>query len=530
MSINEIRLTGQDLFILRRWWLGLPSHPDVQATNPLVTKLVSTLDSRNSAHRQVAEQLFSSHIAAIIATDPDTPPPAAEADSDYIPPLPPEASLTDGALKASEKVATWYKETVTWLTQRSPMTPPQFLEAGAAWLMGLAINRRVCIELHEQIYPNLYVLIVAETSRYAKSTGLKAIGSLVTAAMPHMTIPGSTTTEGMVELLSGHLPVNFDKLTKRDQNMIEAGRRFAGQRGILLDEYSRLLGSVKKDYMHGFVELLMSLYDNNETETYHTRSGGMIVVRYPAISIMGATTPAAMARALTHEMWENGAMARYLVMFRDDPLPFNPEYAPFIPPQTLVKPLIGLHNSLPAIKANDLLESDDTPFTPLFAQITKEAHAAYQAYTKAVFYDMLGPDLDERLHGQYRRLHVQAMKIALALACMDWQQSDKDQQITIKLGHWAIAQELVEKGRAALHRMMPVLSQTHDTRTRKTLLAVLKNYPAGLTLTEIGDKIGRNNNELRSAIDILTDSGQIEVEEVRPPTGRPTVVYKTVVR
>lgn len=527
MTIAEIRLTGQDLFILRRWWMGLPSHPDVQPVNGLVARITSTLDANKPEHRQIAEQLFQDYIAAIFGTDPNTPPVQKEPEI-FIPPLPKEARLTDKALKAEERVGGWYKQTVQWLVGRSPMTPHHFLEAGTAWLLGLAINRRICIEVHEQIYPCLYVLIVAETSKYAKSTGLKAIDSLVFHTMPHMLIPGSTTTEGMTEILSGELPVNFDKLSLRDQALIQAGQKFAGQRGVLLDEYSSLLGSMKKDYMHGFVELLMKLYDNRPAETYHTRSGGMMIINYPAISIMGATTPSAMARSLTHEMWVNGAMARYLVMFRERALPYNSNYGSFTPPPEITKPLGALHSSLPAIKVNDHLEDDNQQFIPIFAQISRDAFTAYEAYAKALRYDMIGDDIDERLHGNYMRAHVMALKIALGIASMDWQQAGQDGPVTISLGHWAMAQQLVEKGRASLHRLLPVMSETRDTRTRKSLLSVLKGYPEGLTLTELADKLGVNNKDIRSAVEMLVDSNQIEAHEYRPHTGRPTVTYRVL--
>ena len=52
------------------------------------------------------------------------------------------------------------------------------------------------------------------------------------------------------------------------------------------------------------------------------------------------------------------------------------------------------------------------------AQIDRAAFAAYDCYTKAVTYDLLRgtQQPDPRLHPNFARLHVQAMKVALALA------------------------------------------------------------------------------------------------------------------
>lgn len=534
MTLQQAGLSSQDLYALSRAFVGL-SFQDLPTQNPLVGNLLRELNWSKPEHLNVARTLLKDQLPAILAIDPNAPPPPSKSqavEAAYVPPLPREAQLSDTALNAMEGVGKWYKAAVQWATERSPMTPPHFLEAAVLWLIGLAVNRRVCIEFHERIYPLLYLLIVAETSKYAKSTGMNAIRTLVMATMPHMLIPGSTTTEGMIEILSGQLPMNFERLTKRDQEMIEAGRRFAGQRGVILDEYSSLLGAMKKDYMAGFVELLMRMYDNQDAEQHHTRSGGMIIIKYPGVSIFGATTPAAMARSVAGEMWENGAMARYLIMFRENPLPYNPKYISFVPPSEITTPLANLHKNLPAIKANDMLESEHEDFRPIRAQITPEAHAQYQAYMKAVYYDMLTPDLDERLHGNYRRMHMQAVKIALALACSDWAMGNPNNPITIQLGHFALAQTIAEKGRESLHRLMPVLSQSADSRTQRNILTVIKQAEGGLmSVRDIVRATGRNTNEVRSAIEVLVESGDLELVEHKPNGlngGRPTQLYKLV--
>lgn len=520
-------LSPLDLYALSRAFVGL-SIGELSVTNPLVAGLLTNINWSNPQQLGIARQVLKDYLPAILAVDPNGPPPATPELTQpdiYIPELLKAARLSDKALAASEQVGNWYKKAAQWTMERSPMTPPHFLEAGVVWLIGLAVNRRVCISLHEEIYPVMYYLLIAETSKYAKSTGMRALLALLMTAMPHMTIPGSTTTEGMIEMLSGGLPNNFEKLSKRDQELVEKGRLFAGQRGIMLDEYSSLLGSTKKDYMQGFVELLMRLYDCNPYETHYTKSGGVIMVKYPAFSIMGATTPAAMARALTYEAWENGAMARYLLMFRDEPMPYNPEYIPALPPESLITPLRRLHDSLPRITANDPLEAE-VAFKPHYAIITKEAHQQYQRYMKAVYYDMIVDELDERLHGNYRRLHMQSMKIALALATMDWQESGQNGQVVIKLGHFALGQLLVEKARASLHRLMPVLDQSNDSRTQRNLLTILSHAPGGLTIRDVVRRTGRSTSETRSAIEVLVESGSIEAVEHVSHTGRPTTLYR----
>src|SRR5690606_10562916 len=107
-------------------------------------------DSSKPDDLAFARRLLSDHLADIFQQDPNGEPPIAlrstslrpEEDA-YIPPLLPEARLSDKAMAAAESVAPWYYQTVEWAKQRSPMTPPQFLEAGVVWLLSLAIARRV---------------------------------------------------------------------------------------------------------------------------------------------------------------------------------------------------------------------------------------------------------------------------------------------------------------------------------------------------------------------------------------------------
>lgn len=522
-----MELTTQDAWVLRRAMARMPI--DNTQLSPALSLMMKAynLDS-NEGYQQFSSVITSDNelLIQVMKLDPNTQPeqsPAVSKASDpivYIPPLPREAQLSPTAQRAAQSVGDWYKFTSAWAAQRSPMTPTHFLEAATIWLAGLACARRLVLHLHDRIYPHLYLLIVAETSRYAKSTGMSIFYSLIHACFPHLLVPGSATTEAMMEILSGQLPANFEKLPQTQQRNIEAGRKFAGQRGIMLDEYSSLLGSSKKDYMQGFVELLMRLYDAREVEQYYTRSGGLLTINRPGISIFGATTPAAMARSLTNEAWENGEMARYLIFFREDVLGYNDEYARLEIPSEVVTPLLKLHNALPVVKESF---DEDYHFAPLSASFDPEAYDAYRAYAKAVRYDLIA-DCDPRLHGNYTRLHVQAVKIALTIAATDYLGGGKD-YVTIEPGHWALAQQMTERSRANLHSLMLNLNETRDSRIQRDLLVTLRQNPGGLTVRDFCRRMSAYADDIRNGLDVLLESGDIIEIEHRPLTGRPTKVY-----
>ncbi|MCZ7543304.1 MAG: YfjI family protein [Anaerolineae bacterium] len=195
--------------------------------------------------------------------------------------------------------------------------------AGGVFALGLAAARRCFLHLHEPIYPHLYVLWVAHSSIYKKTTGLAAIADLVRRVMPHMLLPEEMSPESFVNSLAGGKPENFDSLPPFQQQVIAEGRRFAGQRGILLDEASSLFGASRKDYMQGQDEMIMRLYDAPAEYSRELRSVGRVTVRHAALSILGATTPVAMARTVKEDAWADGMMARLAMLCPDGLMPYD---------------------------------------------------------------------------------------------------------------------------------------------------------------------------------------------------------------
>lgn len=503
-------LSPNDAFALRRALVRLPVPEDITISDPV--RLLLTLP------QEQLDRLLTSNAdlaAALLKIDPDKPPttPASAEKPIYVPPLPDEAQLSKEAAGAAESVGGWYRGSVAWCCQRTPMTPPHFIEAGVIWLICLMIARRLHVTLHEDIYPNIYLLIVAETSRYAKSTAMNLIYRIAYEVAPHMLIPGSATSEGMIEMLAGISPANYDKLPPQDKTRIDTGKRYAGQRGIILDEFSSLLGSSRKDYMQGFAELLMKVFDPKDVEQHYTKSGGLYTIYSPGLNIFGATTPAGMGRSVTREAWESGEMARYWLLYRDGLQPYTNTYAPAQLDKALVDRLRELHSWLPA-PPNDF--DSDRRVISLPMSIDKDALEAYNTYSKALRYDI---NTDIRLVGNYTRLPILALKIAIALAAVE----DKNRHI--QLGHWAMAQQLAERARENIHRLIVAVSQTRDARTQSDLLNILNNYRSGMTVRDLCRSQNSSAAEIRAALDVLIEAGAVKEVEHRPPTGRPTKIY-----
>lgn len=536
-----MNLSPTDAFYLSRVVLQQPEqypYADLKA-NPFLKAMVAGGILTNAD--SVMRVLGNDALMAVLAQDPATPPEMPQDDEGavFVPPLPDYAQLSDEAQEAAQVVAPWLSEFMNWATARSPMTPPQFLESGALYALGLAVARRCYVHLHEPIYPHLYVLWVAPSGVYRKSTGLACVADLVRESMKHMLLPEEMTPESFMHALAGQTPENYSSLPQHQQEAVNYGRLFAGQRGIIVDEASSLLGASRRDYLQGMTELLLLLYDAKPERTRLLKSGQYTVYN-GALSIIGATTPAAMIRTVKDDSWGDGMMARMVLLAPDERLPYdagNLTPDEYEPPEALVSPVHKLHKMLPTPPPPE----EATSYLPaISAGMSKAAHAAYSAYAKAVTHDMLdGPHApDPRIAPNYVRMHVQAVKVALALACIDWAQVNQGfsgpwgevypQRPYITLGHWARAQRIAESWRASAHRLLSTLDVSEDAMNEQAIMAYLVRARRGATIYQLTRRTSiRSRQKIKGALEALEESGLVlaERKEPGPDGGRPTVRY-----
>lgn len=80
-----------------------------------------------------------------------------------LPALPNYARLTDAQIAAARQTGQWLDAFVAFASAASPLTPAAFHLAAGVFLGGVAIARRLYLDLNSStkvIYPNLYLLYV----------------------------------------------------------------------------------------------------------------------------------------------------------------------------------------------------------------------------------------------------------------------------------------------------------------------------------------------------------------------------------
>lgn len=125
-------------------------------------------------------------------------------------------------LQARQEAGKWLNDYLAYAADVSERTPRLFHEAIGLWTGSLAIARRLRLRLrHGDVYPNLYVLGVAPTTLYAKSTAMEIASRLIHESFPHLLSANDFTPEAMLADLAGREPANLNSadLTERDRDL-----------------------------------------------------------------------------------------------------------------------------------------------------------------------------------------------------------------------------------------------------------------------------------------------------------------------
>jgi hypothetical protein len=348
-------------------------------------------------------------------------------------------------------------------------------------------------------------------------------------------MPETTTPEMLVAKLAGQRPSNYEQLLPGEKKLEDAAIRFAGQRGLSIDEASKIL--IPKKYMEGHAEALMQLFDAPDRMERELRGDGKLIVYNPALSLIGATTPAMLARYLTDAEWESGLMARIIPLTPAEKevkyvvSTHSPELQTTM--EALKSRLLRIHNAFPTPPDWDALySSEDTVRLKMVeALLEPSVMNRFNAYSEAM-HELTDPrrGLDERLRGNYGRLPVLAIKLALILTVMDWADEGGKDAPRITEAHWARAQMLSEEYRASAHRLLAELNVSQDVKNEQKILDFIARTQATKppTKREIHRGAGiKNRKDAHSAVEALIESGVImEVERRSNGAGRPTMAYK----
>jgi uncharacterized protein DUF3987 len=426
---------------------------------------------------------------------------------------PPPSAPTD------YKLPSWLAQYVDWAGTTGNQTPLIFHQAAGLWLLATAVGRRLYGEAPRgvKIYPNLYLMLVAGTTFYGKSTAYELAEQVARAAIPHMLMPTPGSPERFQEALAGRLPTNFDKLAQEQKDRLTKAQPFAAQRGLLKDEVAGLFGAInRKDYMVGMKDLLMELYDCPDYFDKDTQTG-LNIVENAALSILGVTTPASLSSAISTGDWDNGLLIRFSLLTPEMDYQERPPAKAYraVPPR-LIEELRALNERLPGPQPGEFGTS-----APGALRLNVQCWEQCQQYgdeLRRKCDPQRDMELDDRLKGVYGRMHVQAFKLAILFAALDWLNTS-DEAPTVTIDHWGAAQAIAENWRQSAHRLLEQLDRSSEAvverrQQDKLLNAIRQGGLEGVPLRDLYRNLNFSAKQARQLAQDLVRAGLVDERRV----------------
>lgn len=400
----------------------------------------------------------------------------------------------------------WLDEWMAYAKSRATMTDELMIEATGLFLMASVVAGRAKIRLDfSTIYTNLYVMLVAPTTYYHKSTILRLAQSMLASVAPHLLLPSQMSPEMMFNKLAGQAPTNIKDLPPEVQAQETMGQLFCSKRSFITDEASKLFRS---KYLEAMADWLLDLYDCPDKLVKEFKDGGQAVVYNPSLSLLFATTPANMNVIIPNE-GDTGFMPRFAMITP------SADKVERVHNKRADEVKVTANNAIDGLKAlyNFLPMPEKDNFECVDMGITDEALLAYNLYADFL-HDACAPDSDieDRLRGTYGRLAVMGMKVAMLLAIGHGRKF-------VTLDDWGHAQNIVEKWRASAHRVRKAMVNSVDVQTEKDIIRYLRGAKVLQTAVDIYRAIGGDRRQVERTIKSLQDGGVIELVEASGKKG-----------
>jgi hypothetical protein len=440
-----------------------------------------------------------------------------------VPDLPKAARLSPAMERAAGETGEWVSTYAEHVKQIANTLPCDFSIGAALVVASIAVARRLHITTYFEpaIYPVLWVLWVAESTIFHKTTALNAARRLIRATMPHLLLPDESSSDRLIQELAGIEPVNLHKMPYEQQSRWRKAMLHAGQRAIVIDEASSLFGSFRKDYNIGKLEVFLKAYDCDEEKTYSTIRHGQVTMRWLYLPILGATTPAAIQAAANLQMWQMGLWPRFVTLVPERMFPDRIIHSdePIRRPSSLDAVINALLERLPQPDDSTELGGELKSKEPRSLEVTiaAEAWRHWVKYNEALSYDLQHPDVtpDDRLRKMYGRNGVRLLQTATLLAALDWAtMKGAGPAPRITVAHYARAHQIAETWRVHAHRFVEVMDRPLAGADREArLVSMIRHLNVRgepVTIRNLTRFLGWKREDITSLLQQMAADGLLE--------------------
>lgn len=339
-----------------------------------------------------------------------------------------------------------------------------------------AWGRRLC--------PNLWVILLAPSGIFRKSTAVNIGQGILSASLPDLIYPSEWSFEALLQTMAskpaGLLPVR---------------------------EFRRFYQALGRDYAGGSKELLVDTFDNPEMDVRRTKLGGETKLQFPALTILAATTADWFERSLQQDDVGGGVLSRMTVIRAEQK---------------------GEWRGLGAI-SSDVDHQQRESLSAYLRRVnsTMRGQADYSEI-KGPFNEWLRHYEDSwsgrcfpDLVGTVSRSGANALKLAMIF------QADKAPATTLTLDAFESARQMVEDINDRTARLLDDgLALSPDAKERKRVAEAIRHaHPDSLEHSAALRSLHLSAQKLSRHVETLVQAGEITVDTIRSG-GRPGKAYK----
>ncbi len=352
--------------------------------------------------------------------------------------------------------------------------------AGISCLSAM-LERRVWLDMNIfTIYPNMFIVFVADAGRMRKSTATAMTKKLLSKVDPGpRMIAQKTTPEALIDALKS---VTGGK----------AGRTKEKCGGIVIA--NELVTFINRDtYERGLGALMIELWDCPEHYVYRTRNRPVEEIHFGHLSLLGATTVHSLRDAIPLQAMGDGFSSRTVFVYVDKASPPVPRPIQSATFKQTEEELIQHLQTLTTLEG-PLTFSDD-------------AIEFFDIEYKRFYYSKMFDDPQFQAYASRRDKHL--LKVAMCLMAAE------NQGLILERHHLSGAKTLLEDVEPMMKLVFDRIAMTEGGSLMEEVFVAINRSPDKLIarsdlLRRIGHKI--NNKDMSGYIETLVIQGRIKLD------------------
>lgn len=366
--------------------------------------------------------------------------------------------ITEEELARVRQHYTFVERYVAWATSLGDAAP-QYHQAGAFVILSAILSGRVSLPTSfGTIIPNLWFMLLADTTLTRKSTAMDIATDLLIEVDPDVIMATDGSLEGMLQGLS-----------------MRPGRPSI----FLRDEFTGLLESMtKRDYMAGMAEMLTKLYDGRFQKRILRKES--VEIRDPVLIVFAGGIRSRTQQLLTFEHIASGFVPRFVFLTAEsDVSKVKPLGPPIQRDMTARDELLGEIRQMHAYYGQTLdIEVEGTgvhlaPPRKWKGELTPAAWARYGKLESALLDAGVRSDHPDLMTPLYARLTVSALKAAVLLAASE----SRDATIVIDEIHILHAISYAERWREYTISVINGVGMTQGERELERIYNTIRKSP-----------------------------------------------------